>query len=145
MKPVATPPAPRPASTRCAAYLAGLLAISLAGCSTPATRISADPQSFARLSVDVQSAVRAGQIGLGFRAEAVRLALGEPTRIARRTDADGESEIWHYFIYESPYASALPEWGSAYLGEPGGRRIRDRFSVEFRAGAVVAIVSDRGN
>jgi hypothetical protein len=145
MKAEATPNSRRSVCVRGAACLAGLLALSLGGCSTPATRINAAPETFARLAFDVQAAVRAGQVGLGFRPEAVRLALGEPTRIVHRTENDGEIETWHYFTYESSYLSAMPEWGSAYLGEPAGRRIRDWLSVEFRGGMVTAIVTDRTN
>lgn len=127
----------------------------LAGCSTPATRIKANPEAFARLSSDQQALVRAGQVGLGFDMDAVRLALGDPDRITVRNDADGERQIWHYVSYESEgrvlftgyYHTGRNWWGLGaafpyYLDYPN-RHVRDHFRVEFRNSKVAAITEER--
>lgn len=94
--------------------------------------------------------IRRGQVTIGFNGEMVRLALGEPDRLTMRTDADGESEIWHYVTYDAPNGGPLYRgwyhryymWDHPaypyYLSDPG-RRERDRFSVAFRGGKVTAL------
>ena len=143
-------------STRLALLLSPVLAaLALVGCSTPATRIKANPEAFARLTSQQQALVEAGQIALGFDFEAVKLALGEPDRVAVRTDADGETVIWHYVTYEADgrllftghYHTGRRWWGwgpsyAYYLDYPE-RRVRDRFRVEFKRGLVSAITEDR--
>lgn len=133
--------------------LATLGALCLAGCSTPATRIRAHPETFARLSPEQQALVRAGQIGLGFDFDAVKLALGDPDRVTTRTTADGETVTWHYLTYEADgrmlftgyYHTGRGWWGGAaypyYLDFPN-RQVRDRFRVEFKGGRVSAITQE---
>lgn len=139
--------------------LAGALLLA-AGCSTPASRIEANPEAFARLSPEHQSLVRAGQIALGFSTEAVHLALGDPDRTTVRTDARGETVIWHFLTYEAGgqilftghfhrgYRGGGWGWGWGvnypyYLDYPA-RTVRDRFRVEFYAGKVTAITREDG-
>lgn len=135
--------------------LAALTALALGGCSTPSTRIKANPEVFARLTAQQQALVQAGQIALGFDFEAVKLALGDPDRVAVRTTADGETTIWHYLTYEANghvlftghYHTSRRWWGwgpsyAYYLDYPD-RRVRDRFRVEFKRGRVSAITEDR--
>jgi hypothetical protein len=119
-------------------------------CSTPATRIQRNPEFFAQLPPDQQEMVRRGQVAVGFNAEMVRLALGEPDRYSTRTDQDGTSEIWHYVTYDSMDGHPLYRgwyhryymWGDPlfpyYLSYPD-RRERDRFSVVFRNGRVTSL------
>jgi hypothetical protein len=129
-------------------------ALWLAGCSTPESRISNHPEVFAQLTSQEQALVKAGQVGLGFSTEAVKLALGQPDRITLRTDAKGQLQIWHYagtvyydgaFLYGGPYWGGWGRrgwWGGGgYLGGPypiGPVNIYDRFRVEFRDNKVVA-------
>lgn len=133
------------------------VAWSLPGCSTPATRIKANPEAFARLSPQQQALVQAGQIALGFDMDSVKLALGDPDRVTIRTDAKGESAVWHYVTYESEgrvlftgyYHTGRNGWrgGAAYpyyLDYPN-RHVRDRFRVAFKQGRVTAITEDRTN
>jgi hypothetical protein len=133
--------------------VAGVLTL-LTGCSTPSTRIQANPEAFARLSPQHQELVRAGQVALGFDEDAVKLALGDPDRRSRRIDADGETAIWHYATYQYEgrilfsgyYHTRRPWWGWGvaypyYLDYPA-REVRDRFRVEFRNGRVIAISED---
>lgn len=144
----------RQAGWSVAALMAAML---VGGCSTPTTRIKANPDAFARLAADQQALVQAGQIALGFDFEAVKLALGDPDRIAVRTDADGETVIWHYVSYEADgrvlftghYHTGRRWWGwgpayAYYLDYPN-RRVRDRFRVEFKRGLVSAITEDRSS
>jgi len=128
----------------------------VAGCSTPASRIEANPEAFARLTPDQQSLVRAGQIALGFSTEAVHLALGDPDRTTVRTDARGETIVWHFLTYEAGgqvlFTGHFPRgyrgggwgWGVSYpyyLDYPA-RTVRDRFRVEFHDGKVTAITRE---
>jgi hypothetical protein len=125
-----------------------------AGCSTPASRIKANPEAFARLNAEHKVLVQSGQIALGFEPEAVRLALGDPDRTTVRTDARGETIIWHFLSYEADgrilftghYHSGRNRWGWGaaypyYLDYPA-RTVRDRFRVEFHAGRVTAITRE---
>jgi hypothetical protein len=129
----------------------------LTGCSTPETRISSNPEVFARLTPQEQSLIRAGQLGLGFTAEAVKLALGPPDRVTMTTDASGQLEVWHYaetvyydgaFLYGGPYWGGWGRrgrwWGGYWGGYGDGPypvgpvNTYDRFRVEFRNNKVVA-------
>lgn len=136
--------------------IVGLASFGLLSCSTPATRIRANPEAFARLDPQQQSLVRAGQVGLGFDFEAVKLALGDPDRITTRTVADGDTVVWHYLSYEANgrilftgyYHSRRGWWGGAaypyYLDYPA-RHVRDRFRVQFKNGRVTAITQEVAN
>jgi hypothetical protein len=133
-------------------------ALWLAGCeSTPEGRIRENPVAFTQLSPQEQAMVKAGQVGLGFSAEAVKLALGAPTRVTVRTDEKGQTETWHYtetvyydgaFIYGGPYWGGWGGgwgrrgwgWGGGYWGPypVGPVNTYDHFRVEFRNGKVIA-------
>lgn len=133
----------------------GVAALVFAGgCSTPASRIKASPEAFARLNAAQKVLVQSGQIALGFEPEAVRLALGDPDRTTVRTDARGETVVWHFQSYEAEgrilftghYHSGRNWWGWGaaypyYLDYPA-RTVRDRFRVEFHAGRVTAITRE---
>jgi hypothetical protein len=136
---------------RCILFAASAaLAVFSVGCSTPETRIRQNPALFAQLAPEQQDLIRRGQVAVGFNAEMVRLALGEPDRYTTRTDADGTSEIWHYITYDLPTGGPLYRgwyhryymWGDPlfpyYLSYPD-RREHDRFSVVFRNGRVSAL------
>jgi hypothetical protein len=123
----------------------------LAGCSTPSSRIEANPGLFASLPPDQQALVKQGNAGVGMDAATVRLALGDPDRVTNRTDASGETQIWHYVTYEGDdgvilYSGyyhrwwGLNGWGAYpyYLDYPG-RRVHDRFRVAFRNGRVTSV------
>lgn len=108
--------------------------------------------------------MRAGQVGLGFSTEAVKLALGQPDRITVRTDPTGQVQVWHYvetvyydgaFLYGGPYWGGWGGWGGwgrrgwwgwgGYWGGPypvGPVAAYDRFRVEFRNNRVVAFVQE---
>ena len=77
-------------------------AIGLSGCVTPESRIRENPETFARLSAQEQALVKAGQVGVGFSEEAVRLAVGDPDRVTLVSDSKGQFQVWHYVTYETP-------------------------------------------
>ena len=142
---------------------AALGAVWLAGCSTPETRIRDNPEAFARLNPDQQALVKSGQIGIGFDMAAVKLALGDPDRITLRSNAQGQTQVWHYveyvyyddgFIYPGPYwrggwgrrRGGWGGWGGWWGYEPYGVRPTqafDRFRIEFRNGKVSAIAEEK--
>jgi hypothetical protein len=128
---------------------AGALVFSSA-CSTPTARIRQNPAFFAQLAPEQQEMIRRGEVAVGFNAEMVRLALGEPDRYTVRTNQDGSSEVWHYVTYNGPTGLPLYRgwyhhyymWGDPlypyYLNVPD-RRERDRFSIVFRNGTVTSL------
>jgi hypothetical protein len=126
------------------------LAAFLAACSTTASRIRQNPELFARLTPEQQEMIRRGDVAVGFTAEMVRLALGEPDRYGTRTDADGTSEVWTYVTYDGPTGLPLYRgwYHRYYLWEDplypyylsvDDRRVRERFRVIFRNGEVTAL------
>lgn len=131
--------------------VAAAAAFAFAGCSTPATRISKNPELFASYSADQQDLIKQGKIAVGFDRDAVRLALGEPDRVRTRTTSDGTGQVWSYVTYETPDGFPLYRgwyhryyrWGDPvypwYMGYDG-RREREHFRVVFdRTGRVTAI------
>ena len=130
----------------------------LAGCTTPQSRIDAQPQVFARLTPAQQALVKSGQVGLGFSMDAVKLALGDPDHITIRTDASGQVQIWHYVTYQTPDGVILYTgyyrrhgygwgwWGEdldfPYYMDYPNRRVHDRFQIVFKADKVVSIEQD---
>jgi outer membrane protein assembly factor BamE (lipoprotein component of BamABCDE complex) len=131
-------------------------AILFTGCSTIDSRINAQPQVFARLTPEQQALVKSGQVALGFDMDTVKLALGDPDHITIRTDAYGQTQVWHYLEYESGgvmlytgyyhrgwggWWGAGGWWGPAYpyyLDYPD-RVVRDRFQIVFKDNKVVSI------
>jgi outer membrane protein assembly factor BamE (lipoprotein component of BamABCDE complex) len=146
-------------TSRILAISAAILGVALlAGCDTPDSRIRNSPQEFARLNPDQQALVKAGQITVGFDMGAVRLALGDPTRITQTTDQGGQREVWHYVTYEDSNGVVILNgyyhrwggwggprfWGDAgyYDGYPV--HVHDRIRVEFdNSGHVVRIEQDK--
>ncbi|MGH7995486.1 MAG: hypothetical protein ACREFX_03950 [Opitutaceae bacterium] len=137
----------------CLAVGLALGVILLAGCSTPASRISGNPAAFAALPPGQQALVRSGHIGVGMSMEAVTLALGNPDRITIRSDAGGQTQTWHYVedaYVDGPYLYAgwwggpyrrRWRWGGWWGPGPYGYEpvaVYDRFRVVFRNGAVTS-------
>lgn len=130
-----------------------LLSVFFVGCATPETRIRKNPELFAQLTPEQQEMIRKGKVDLGFTAEMVRLALGEPDRLTSRKEAGGTSEVWHYITYTMPTGSPLYRgWYHRYYmwRDPiypwymdyDMRRENDRFSVIFKEGKVSALESE---
>lgn len=125
--------------------LAGLLL--LAACSTPDTRIADNRGAFDRFPAEVQRKIRAGQVDVGFTAEMVRLALGEPARKFTRKTDKGDTEVWGY-LDNRPRFSFGVGVGSGGMGSSvgggvgvstGGREPDEKIRVEFREGLVTAV------
>jgi outer membrane protein assembly factor BamE (lipoprotein component of BamABCDE complex) len=96
---------------------AALVALALCGCTTPEARIQKNPEVFAHLAPEQQALVKAGQVGVGFDMDAVKLALGNPDRITVHTTSKGQTQIWHYVTYES---FGGPMYFGGYYGGFGG-------------------------
>ncbi len=127
------------------------LAAVLAGCSTPARRIAREPALFAAFPPEVQAQVREGRIAIGFSRDMVRLALGQPDRVYRRTTAAGTREVWAY-----TQSRRVPGWPAQPLtvySARGGRLcivdtwvwpepdtwvVADRLRIEFEGETVAA-------
>jgi hypothetical protein len=76
--------------------LAAAFALFAAGCSTVDSRIAKHREAFNTWPAAVQDKIVVGKIDIGFTADQVRVALGEPDRVWTRTTADGTSQVWSY-------------------------------------------------
>ena len=89
--------------------------------------------------------------------DTVKLALGDPDRVTLRSDASGESQIWHYeetvyydgaFFYPGPYwGRRHPGWGHYWGPGPWAfdapAAIYDKFVIQFGPnGRVTSIHQD---
>jgi hypothetical protein len=74
-----------------------ILALLSACASTPTSRIEKDPETFAKLTVEQQEKVKNGNVSVGFDEAAVKLAMGEPSRVIERETAEGISQVWVYY------------------------------------------------
>jgi hypothetical protein len=136
-------------------FLVLLSLVFIAGCaSRPDDRIRQNPQLFSQLPPDVQQRIRAGQIDIGYTAEMVYLALGNPTRRLDRIDRQGQSEVWMYSRQSSqPRFSFGVGMGSYGRHSAFGTSIStstydyrddEAMRVEFQQGRVVRIDYRRG-
>lgn len=93
----------------------------LAGCaSKPADRIAADRATFEAWPADVQEKVAAGEIAVGFTAEQVRMALGEPSRVVKRTGQGGERTVWDFAASKPGFSIGLGMGGGSGNTSVGG-------------------------
>ena len=119
-----------------------------AGCASPDARIKRSPEVFARLTPEQQSLVKEGKVGIGFDADAVRLAVGKPDRVWTRTDSKGVNEVWSYTTFQNDAGQPLYQgWyhmnsGIYPLYNPNyqGGREREYFRVVFGPDHRVAAV-----
>lgn len=123
----------------------------LSACSTPSTRIQANLDLFNHLPAAQQEMIKKGEVGIGFNAEMVHLALGDPSHVRERTDASGTSEVWVYTSYESPSGGVLYQgwYHRHYSGlypfytELPGRREKEQIRITFTEGKVSAIEKEK--
>jgi len=125
--------------------------LAAAGCaSTPASRINSNREVYNSYPMEVQEMIAAGEVAVGFTPEQVRMALGNPDRVATRTDPDGTSEVWIYRDKRSRVGFGLGVGiggggGSTRVGTSvgigtGGRYYDDeRMRVVIAQGAVTAV------
>lgn len=78
-------------------FLTACAILALTACSSVNNRIEANQAEFDSYPVEVQSAIRNGEIQLGFSELQVRMAWGDPSNTAREvSEAEGEQIVWGY-------------------------------------------------
>jgi hypothetical protein len=131
---------------RCFSFFSLALVVVVASCSSaPPSHVERNEEMVASWPSAVQEKVRAGQIGLGFTTEQVRIALGAPDRKTSRIMAGGTSEIWAYLDHKRKFGIG---WGfgsadssPAVKGGVSANEFRndERLHVIFEHGVVTAI------
>lgn len=137
----------------------GLLFL-LAGCSTIDSRIAANQAYFDSLKPEQKELIKKGEVAIGFDAEMVKMAVGDPDNVREKMDMSGRSEVWGYTTWESDDGMLLyrgyyhrhgwwgrrggyyycdPMWGYPYFDHFPNRRVRDYLRVTFRQGRVIEI------
>ena len=135
--------------------LSALCALMLAGCSTVSSRIAKNREAFNTWPTAVQDRVVVGQIDIGFTAEQVRVALGEPDRIFTRTTADGTSQVWSYRdrgprfgfgvgVGMGSFGGRHGTFGGIGLGTGGGYHEDEKMGVVFDPAGRVSTIETRG-
>lgn len=99
---------------RLLAFLACLAV--LGACSTPHARIQRNLAQFQSYPEEARRAISSGKVALGFTEEMVRMALGSPSRIYRRTTAQGIYDVWVYRATETQNATVYPGSNPQSLG-----------------------------
>ncbi len=123
------------------------LMLALAGCASLDSRISKNQAAFDSWPVEVRSAIRAGQVKIGFTPEQVRVALGDPHRVYSRESEEGEAEVWAYFESGPKFSFGVGVGSGGYGGGMGGgvavsqsrNHLDEAKRIVFENGAVVAI------
>ena len=130
-----------------------LVAVVLAGCATPESRIRKNPEIFAAFPPEVQANVRQGKIEIGYTTDMVTIALGQSDRQYKRKTAAGESEVWAYtdnyvtterqlvsgpFRYRDSSGNYHTTYDNAWV-DVQQRREYERLRIEFENGKVKAI------
>jgi len=132
---------------------AALIAIGLAACGGPNSRIKKHRAEFDSYPPDVQQKIRAGQVDVGFTDHQAAMALGRPDRNYSRKTADSQQEVWAYGSAPAPRvgmaygmgAGAGPGYyggGIAVASEPDidrGERVR----IVLQNGVFVAVETRR--
>ena len=125
----------------------GGCALTNVSCSTTESRASKSAE-FSSWPVPVQQMVLAGRIDIGFTAEQVQVALGDPDYRSMRTTADGTTEVWGYRDRKPRFSFGVGiggSRGSTGLGTgimvgPGVRPDDEKVRVIFdRAGRVSSV------
>ena len=84
------------------------LAVTLAGCATPARRIAKNPELFATFPEAAQANIQNGIIEIGYTKPMVDMALGRPSRIYSRQTESGIQEIWAYVTVREHSSPSFP-------------------------------------
>ena len=131
----------------------GIVAVLVAGCSTPASRIEKHLDVFNTFPLEAQALIRQGKIDIGFTPDMVRIALGDPSREYNRKSADAESEVWSYVDYNYSTERQRADV-NVPVYDAGGRRTSrhesiwvdvqkseeyEKLRIEFKDGKVSAI------
>lgn len=125
-----------------------------AGCSSVDSRIARHRDVFSSWPPEVQEKVAAGEIGLGFTPDQVRVALGEPDRVFTRTTADGTVEVWSYRERRPRIGFGVGVGAGGIFGSraavggigigTGGYRDDEKLGVVFDRNGRVAEIETRG-
>lgn len=123
------------------------LALLLACCSTPSSRIADHRAEFEQMSPEAQKLIQAGRIDIGFSAEMVTLALGEPAHKFVRKTTTGDMEVWVYHDNRPQISLGIGGVSAGSHGAVGGEvgvstggyDAEERLRVEFSGGKVVTI------
>jgi hypothetical protein len=137
---------------RSLAALFVVLALALAGCSTPSSRIADHRDAFNQMSPEAQRLIAAGRIDIGFSPEMVTLALGEPAHRFIRKSTTGDTEVWVYHDNKPQIsigiggvsAGSHSAVGGGVGISTGGYDPDEKMRVEFSGGKVVTIDYRRG-
>lgn len=132
-----------------------LLPLLLIGCSTVDSRIAKNRAAFNSWPAAVQDKVVQGQVDVGFTADQVRVALGEPDRVFTRTTADGTSQVWSYRdrgprfgfgvgVGGGSFGSHGGSFGSVSVGTGTGYRDDEKLGVVIDATGHVSSIEKRG-
>lgn len=91
-----------------------LAALFLSACSTPQSRIEANPGIVARLSPADRSLAASGRVREGMNKDAVFIAWGRPDRIYRGTQGGRQLEAWIYTTREIRYVGGYDAFPYPY-------------------------------
>ena len=137
---------PRYPMTKQPVFAVLALALALAGCSTPDSRIEKNSAAFAAYTPAVQTKIRAGEVDVGFTSEMVQMALGKPDRVLRRRTASGTTEVWVYADNTPTIGFGVGIGGGGHhsgggvaVGTSTGGDREDRLRVIFDSGKVSAV------
>lgn len=130
-------------------------ALLATGCSTVDSRIAKNRELFNTWPTAVQDKVVVGQIDIGFSADQVRVALGEPDRVFTRTTADGTSQVWSYRdrgprlgfgigVGMGSFGGRGGSFGGVGIGSGGGYHDDEKMGIVFDVAGRVAAIETRG-
>ncbi len=128
--------------------LTTLVGLLLQACATtPQSRIEKNPTAFSALSSEQQERVKAGRVGVGFDAAAVRLAIGDPDRVFERETSDGLTQVWVYYTVLASYggigycAQGYPYYSYSPYCQPMPQlaQYEEHTRVVFKDGKVVSV------
>lgn len=114
-----------------------LAALLFSGCAsnTVEKRRAQRSAAYSGLSADDKAAVDAGQVKIGMSMDAVYIAWGKPTQIARSEGPEGAFTTWLYYdTYLQSYtywAPAYPYYGRGHYYSPGPRLNLDYMPVPY--------------
>lgn len=118
----------------------------LVGCASVDSRIRKGQVDFDRWPAEVQAAIRAERVEVGFTPEQVEMALGRPSRVYTRTTAAGEEEIWAYYERKPGFSFGMAVGSGGYQSTAGGvtydRRydsLDDATRIVFKDGWVTSV------
>jgi hypothetical protein len=140
-------------SAKAKSWIGGLIllacVVAAPACATRDARIKRNQALFESLPPATQNLIREGKVAIGFTAEEVLLALGDPDQRWVRMEAAGRTEIWSYTTYDS--AAGVPLYRGYYHRYAGlypffydnlyrdTARPREYFRVVFSGGRVSEI------